>query len=264
MSTSDSSSLAGWKDWLKNEPLDREEVVRLFRKAHKGDTDAREKLIMHNCRLVWREASRLRRKSLIPFEDLLSEGMLSLISSVDLFDLDVGVQFSTYAVQAIRRSIRRAIVGDRGAGFLARPRHNAGDVVRLTHEMARLSMSLDRDATALELAEALGWSEKRVLTITKKFKNSLSFGELDGDVTATGDNDMERAGWRMDFDIIMDKLPEQQHQFLKLWLGWDDGVALTAPEIARQFNVSRQWTHRQIVNALEVLRDGLTNDSVSD
>ncbi len=68
------------------------------------DPSIREKIILHNSRLI---ASSLKSYQTTSYEkeELFSVGMLALIRSVDTFDLSRNIEFSTYAVFCIRRSL---------------------------------------------------------------------------------------------------------------------------------------------------------------
>ena len=85
-------------------PLPAEEENRLFVKAEKGDCAAREKLILHNLRLV----SHIVRKYYANAknqEDLVSIGTIGLIKAVDTFRVSGGARFATYAAKWIQNEI---------------------------------------------------------------------------------------------------------------------------------------------------------------
>ena len=85
-------------------PLPCDEENRLFLKAENGDNAAREKLILHNLRLV----SHIVRKyyaSAKNQEDLVSIGTIGLIKAVDSFRVSGGARFATYAAKCIQNEI---------------------------------------------------------------------------------------------------------------------------------------------------------------
>src|SRR5690242_19371423 len=61
---------------------------------------AREGLVTLHLPLVEHCARRFRNRG-EPFEDLVQVGTIGLIKSIDRFDLDRGVEFSTYATPTI-------------------------------------------------------------------------------------------------------------------------------------------------------------------
>ena len=85
-------------------PLDAKEEREAFILARKGDLKAREKLIVHNLRLV----SHIVRKYYSASndqEDLVSLGTIGLIKGVDSFDPVHGTRFATYAAKCIQNEI---------------------------------------------------------------------------------------------------------------------------------------------------------------
>ena len=89
--------------------LSSSEKKELLKRTKQGDTDAREKLIDGNLRLVLSIIQRFtsrggRRENL---DDLFQVGCIGLIKAVDGFDTEKEVEFSTYAVPMVIGEIRR-------------------------------------------------------------------------------------------------------------------------------------------------------------
>ena len=85
-------------------PLSAQKEKEYFLLAEKGDKSAREKLILHNLRLV----SHIVRKyyaSSKNEEDLISIGTIGLIKAVDTFKISGGAKFATYAARCIQNAI---------------------------------------------------------------------------------------------------------------------------------------------------------------
>ena len=84
-------------------PLSTEEESEHFRLAKQGNEDSRQKLILHNLRLV----SHIVRKyySNAPdSEDLVSIGTIGLVKAVDTFKFETGIRFATYAARCIENA----------------------------------------------------------------------------------------------------------------------------------------------------------------
>lgn len=69
----------------------------LLRRAASGDRGAREELIRGNLRLVLSVVQRFRDRGESP-DDLFQVGCIGLMKSIDHFNTELGVRFSTYAV----------------------------------------------------------------------------------------------------------------------------------------------------------------------
>ena len=77
-----------------------DETMDLIRRAHAGDEEAREQLVMGNVGLVWSVARHYSGRG-HELEDLFQIGCIGLLKAVDKFDLGFQVRFSTYAVPMI-------------------------------------------------------------------------------------------------------------------------------------------------------------------
>ena len=87
------------------EPKEEEETFRVFFHGTEEEAfEARQKLILHNLRLV----SHIVRKyysSGKNQEDLVSIGTIGLVKAVDSFKPDNGTRFATYAAKCIQNAI---------------------------------------------------------------------------------------------------------------------------------------------------------------
>lgn len=86
--------------------LTAKEKRELFEKIKQGDDDARETFIKGNLRLVLSVIGRFNNRG-ENVDDLFQVGCIGLIKSIDNFNTELDVQFSTYAVPMIIGEIRR-------------------------------------------------------------------------------------------------------------------------------------------------------------
>ena len=86
-------------------PLDKEETYRLLNEFKEGSMAAKEKIVLHNVRLVTYEIK--RRFSHVPYcrEDLISIGIMGLIKAINTYDKSKGFEFTTYAMRCIDNEI---------------------------------------------------------------------------------------------------------------------------------------------------------------
>ncbi len=138
--------------------LNEAEKRALLKRVGEGDDEARSMLVMGNLRLVLSVIGRFnpKRESI---DDLFQVGCIGLIKAIDNFNLDLDVRFSTYAVPMIIGEVRRyqrdnnAVRVSRGTRDLA---------YRALQAKEDISTRLQREATAAEIAEAIGSTEKAV------------------------------------------------------------------------------------------------------
>lgn len=88
------------------EVLTAAETDALLRRSSKGDRNAREKLISGNLRLVLSVVQRFSGRG-ESMDDLFQVGCIGLMKSIDNFNIELNVRFSTYAVPMIIGEIRR-------------------------------------------------------------------------------------------------------------------------------------------------------------
>lgn len=86
--------------------LTKEEKENLFIKIKQGDEEARQIFINGNLRLVLSVIQRFYGRG-ENADDLFQVGCVGLIKAIDNFDLNQGVQFSTYAVPMIIGEVKR-------------------------------------------------------------------------------------------------------------------------------------------------------------
>src|SRR6476619_7142233 len=123
-------------------------------------TTAREALVHLHLPLVEHCARRFRNRG-EPFEDLVQVGTIGLLKSIDRFDTERGVEFSTYATPTIIGEIKRYF---RDKGWAIRvPRRLQELRLSITAATAELTQQHGRSPTISELAERLGVSDEDVI-----------------------------------------------------------------------------------------------------
>jgi RNA polymerase primary sigma factor len=231
--------------------LTRRQEVSLSRKARSGDKRARRRLIEKNLRLVVSVAKRYRGLGL-PFEDLIQEGNIGLMTAVEKFEPEMGNRFSTYATWWIRQAVQRA-VADKGRTVRV-PVHMGEKLRRLARTRGELASELGREPTDAELAERLGWTEEearftmRVLMDVTSLNRPVSpedgasgVGELVADEQASrvAEEVVEEAETALLFEAL-GHLPERVRHILVRRHGLDGGEPATLRELAEELGVSRE------------------------
>ncbi|HXG74950.1 MAG TPA: SigB/SigF/SigG family RNA polymerase sigma factor, partial [Gaiellaceae bacterium] len=139
----------------------RRNVDVLLASYHRdGNVQAREEALVELMPLVRALASRYAGRG-EPLEDLVQVGSLGLIKAVDRFDVDRGVEFTSYAVPTIVGEIRRHFRDKAWAMHV--PRRLKELSLRLSRVLDELTNELGRSPTVAELAEAAGVEEEEVV-----------------------------------------------------------------------------------------------------
>lgn len=85
-------------------PLSAKEEKKFIELLRKGDTEAKNKLIKHNLRLVAHITKKYYFNKSEP-DDLISIGTIGLIKAVNTFKADKGIRLSSYAARCIENEI---------------------------------------------------------------------------------------------------------------------------------------------------------------
>lgn len=89
--------------------LTKDETKENFIKYRNGEISAREKLILHNLRLVLYEVNNKFFSAPFDKDELVSVGMIGLIKAIDAFNLDKKIEFTTFAATCIDNEIKMYI-----------------------------------------------------------------------------------------------------------------------------------------------------------
>jgi RNA polymerase sigma-B factor len=237
-----------------------QELLRLYHEQN--DLEAREKLIEQYLPLVRSLARRYSYRG-EQLEDLVQVGCIGLIKAIDRFDIDRGVELTTYATPNIIGEIKRHF---RDKGWSVRvPRGLQELNVRLSHLVEDLTVQLERSPTIAELAKAAGVEEEEVL---EALESGQAYATLSLSATGGGGSDdgseldpLESLGeLEHEYEVSEDRavlapglraLDDRERRILHL--RFFEG--LTQSQIAQQVGISQMHVSRLIRRALEKIRD---------
>lgn len=140
--------------------LNELETRRLLQCSQQGEVDAKDMLVKHNLRLVMSIVNRFFGRG-VEEEDLFQIGCMGLIKAIDRFNLDLGVQFSTYAVPMIMGEIRQFL---RDAGPIKIARSLREISVQIAVARQSFLQNNEREPTIGELQEATQLSKDEIAT----------------------------------------------------------------------------------------------------
>ena len=230
-----------------------------------GDRDARERALVELMPLVRALASRYAGRG-EPLEDLVQVGALGLVKAVDRFDVDRGVEFSSYAVPTIVGEIRRHFRDKAWAMHV--PRRVKELSVRLSRVLDELTTDLGRSPTVAELAEAAGAEEEEVIDALDS-AYAYSTRSLHAPFDEGGDDSLaeklgeEELGYRdvEDGSLIatgLDALDDRERRIVELRF-FDE---MTQSQIAAEIGISQMHVSRLLRRALVKMRGRI--EEVSD
>jgi RNA polymerase sigma-B factor len=181
-----------------------------------------------------------------------------LIKAVDRFDVDRGVEFSSYAVPTIVGEIRRHFRDKAWAMHV--PRRLKELSVRLSRVLDQLTTELGRSPTIAELAEATGVEEEDVIDALES-AHAYSTRSLHAPFDDNGEDSLfERLGVEeKGYEEVeegslvtagLDALDERERRIVQLRFFEE----MTQSQIAAELGISQMHVSRLLRRALGVMR----------
>lgn len=196
-------------------PLTAAEERECFERMAAGDKSAKNKLTVHNLRLVAHIAGKYRGSN-EELEELVSIGTFGLMKAVDTFDYRKGARFSTYAARCVENELLMH--------FRSRKRH-LSDI-----SMNEPTMT-DKDGNALTLMDTL----EDGTNLVEQVELSIRSKQL--------------------YRFLRDCLDARELEIITLRYGLYGNAPHTQMEVAKELGISRSYVSRLEKKALARLRE---------
>ena len=240
--------------------LTEEEKKTLFDRIQKGDTDAREKFIKGNLRLVLSIIQRFSNTG-ENIDDLFQIGCIGLMKSIDHFDVTMNVKFSTYAVPMIIGEVRRYLRDNNSIRVSRSLRDTAYKAIHTREILAKTSC---KEPTLEEIAKVSGLTQEEIVFALDAIQSPVSLYDpvyTDGGDTLyvmdqISDKKNREDNWieELSLNDAMNHLNERENFILRL--RFYEGK--TQMEVAEEIHISQAQVSRLEKSALKSIRTYLS------
>lgn len=206
------------------QPLIKDELDKLIKEACSGSKEARDKLIIHNIRLVLHEVTNRFRNIDYDKKDLVSIGSIGLVKAVNTYDITKEVKFATYAVRCIDNEILM---------FLKKVKHdkNIDSIDKV--------LFYGKDGSELKLEDILSDDSDLVID----HENSETYKII---------------------RQLINQLPDRDKEIIMLHFGFYNDRIYTQKEIADKFHISQSYVSRVITKIVNKLGKQLESVRVTE
>ncbi|KAK3226546.1 hypothetical protein Dsin_006408 [Dipteronia sinensis] len=238
---------------------------------HSGNR-SREKLINANLRMVVHVAKQFQGRGL-NFQDLLQEGSMGLMKSVEKFKPQAGCRFATYAYWWIRQMIRKAIFHH---SRTIRLPENVYSLLGKVLEAKRLCIQEgNRNPTKEDVARGVGITVGKLEKLLFMTRSPLSMQQpvwSDQDTTfqeITADTEIEtpelgvaKQLMRQHVRNLLSILSPKERHIVRLRYGIEDGKLKSLAEIGKIYGLSKERVRQLESRALYRLKQSLGSEAI--
>ena len=248
----------------KIELLTDEQEVDLARRIHKGDMNARDRLVNANLRFVVSVSKQYQNQGL-SLPDMINEGNIGLIKAAERYDETRGFKFISYAVWWIRQSILQALAEQ--SRIVRLPLNRIGLIQKANRIFAALEQKYEREPTPSEISQALELAPDDVKEAIKNTGRHISldapladdetgnmYDLLVNEDSPSPDKDLLSDSLRKEIERALDTLTLREAVIIRLSFGLIDRHTYTLEEIGEKVNLTNERVRQIKKTAIRKLK----------
>ena len=232
--------------------LTAEEEKIVAEKIEQGDSEAKQKLIQANLKLVVTIAKKTIHMSGVPMIDLIQEGNLGLMIAAEKFNHKLGYRFSTYASWWIKQSMFKAI--SEQSHCMKIPVYIQETLSKFSKVKYQMEQNTTSQVKNEEVAKKMNIAPDKIEMFLSAYTKTISIengleksdgkdlnvADILADNSSLISENAEYQSLKDDIKNVISTLKEREQEVVKMRYGLDDTERYTLEEIGNIYGVTKE------------------------
>ncbi len=254
--------------------LSASEEKELAKRAKNGDTEAKNKLIKANLKLVVTIAKKAIHMSNLPMIDLIQEGNLGLMVAAEKFNYKLGYKFATYASWWIKQAMFKAI--SEQSHCMKIPVYIQETLSRFSKLKREMERENNCQVKNEEVAKRMNIPANKIdaflnaytktISIESGIENNngkeMNIADIIEDKKASATEDVEYEHLKSDILNVISTLKDREQAVVKMRYGIENDTKMTLEEIGNIYGVTKECIRQTELRALKKMRFSVLGQEV--
>lgn len=246
--------------------LTAEEEKIVAEKIEQGDSEAKQKLIQANLKLVVTIAKKTIHMSGVPMIDLIQEGNLGLMIAAEKFNHKLGYRFSTYASWWIKQSMFKAI--SEQSHCMKIPVYIQETLSKFSKVKYQMEQNTTSQVKNEEVAKKMNIAPDKIEIFLSAYTKTISIengleksdgkdlnvADILADNSSLISENAEYQSLKDDIKNVISTLKEREQEVVKMRYGLDDTERYTLEEIGNIYGVTKECIRQTELRALKKMK----------
>lgn len=246
--------------------LTAEEEKIVAEKIEQGDSEAKQKLIQANLKLVVTIAKKTIHMSGVPMIDLIQEGNLGLMIAAEKFNHKLGYRFSTYASWWIKQSMFKAI--SEQSHCMKIPVYIQETLSKFSKVKYQMEQNTTSQVKNEEVAKKMNIAPDKIEMFLSAYTKTISIengleksdgkdlnvADILADNSSLISENAEYQSLKDDIKNVISTLKEREQEVVKMRYGLDDTERYTLEEIGNIYGVTKECIRQTELRALKKMK----------
>lgn len=246
--------------------LTAEDEKIVAEKIEQGDSEAKQKLIQANLKLVVTIAKKTIHMSGVPMIDLIQEGNLGLMIAAEKFNHKLGYRFSTYASWWIKQSMFKAI--SEQSHCMKIPVYIQETLSKFSKVKYQMEQNTTSQVKNEEVAKKMNIAPDKIEMFLSAYTKTISIengleksdgkdlnvADILADNSSLISENAEYQSLKDDIKNVISTLKEREQEVVKMRYGLDDTERYTLEEIGNIYGVTKECIRQTELRALKKMK----------